>query len=743
MKKILGLLLILVCAIQLSAQKNKKKISESVPLVSIDTLLQSIPMTRQLFHIKIDDALENIDKLDGIANGKVEKFRDEETSNLINANILRRGKQLANYIENETFETENGPNNQTKIKYLRKVEDNLKLFYNDIYDGEADLVSYSKIMTTLQGIIIATKENNLAEYVKSNATMSMYYNRSLLESKPVILNSFIDSMCYKYPEAMEGRMKELAEFEGSGAIMAYIAKRNYLDLYKYAMTNGVERQIVLKSKDPLVIKLRELIYGTKIPLKALAFFKDYESGKKSLAEIDEMTSNPDAYYKSLVVKQIELGANTNYILKRDLTEEALRYVREINGLHDSSATVRFRSIQNLNAQELYYLSVLCNTEIYTSSFVKGTYALLLQKMKPQGGDEFLHSVGMDKFRTFIRMCANYNTLDTFLTTMKVDKRNEIMSSFVTGLGDQKDIDLEGSVDVADCFGSVNDPELLAFLQTEVKKEYEKNYLKNNKDGLIVYFILHTLFTSRQENADDSLFNATLTNTLSMQPINKMPFINLFDKEKGKVFEQVVFYGDKDGKDSYSNFLNFINKSGLYTIDATNPYYIKINSKTAKVPIEIYANKPLDEEGDKDVEAQSKLNTYLTNNNIAPSIMIHRGHSYHLQGTIDMMNDNNKVIILGSCGSYHNLSDILTRSEDAQMVSSKQTGTMHVTDPIIKLVNNSVMNGEDVNWVNIWSVLDKGFTNAASRDLFNDYVPPHKNLGALFLKAYKNLKAKEL
>lgn len=745
MKKIISLFLTIVVTFSVFAQRNKNKPVpvEKIPLQKIDTLLQPIPMTRSLFHMRIDDELEKIDYVDGKNDSKVEGYRDANTSYIINHSILRRGKQIANYIENETFNIENNINNQTKIRYLVKLKDNLRLFYDDIYDGDVDLNHYVDMMNNFEGIIIATKENKLEQYVKNNIGMGMYYNRGLLENNKPLLNVLIDSMCYKFPETMEPRMKELAEFEGSGAIMAYIAKRNHLDLYKYAMTNGVERSIVMKSKDPLVIKLRELIYGTKVPLKALAFFKDYESGKRTLAEIDQMTSNPDAYYKALVAKQIDLGTNNNYILNRDLKEQALEYVRVINGLHDEQPPIRFKMIENLNAAELFYLSVLCSEEIYTSSFTKGTYAKLLDKMQGVGGDEFLHSVKMDKFRTFIRMCANYNTLDTFLNTMKIDKRNEIMRDFVVGLGDRKQIDMEGAVDVADCFGSVNDTALLTFLQTEVRKEYEKNYLNNNKEGVVVYFILHTLFSSKQEGSDDSLFNATMTNTLNMQPINRMPFGNLLDKEKGKVFEQVVFYGDKDGKDSYGNFLGFINKSGLYTIDQSNPYYIKINTKNAKVPIEIYANKPLDEEGDKDVEAQNKLNEYLLQNNIFPSILVHRGHSYHLKGTIDMMNENNKVIILGSCGSYHNLSGILTRSEDAQMVSSKQTGTMSVNDPIITEVNASVMNGQDVNWVKIWDNLDKLFVTSASRDLFNDYVPPHKNLGALFLKAYKRINEKEL
>ena len=78
-----------------------------------------------------------------------------------------------------------------------------------------------------------------------------------------------------------------------------------------------------------------------------------------------------------------------------------------------------------------------------------------------------------------------------------------------------------------------------------------------------------------------------------------------------------------------------------------------------------------------------------------------------------------------------------------MVSSKQVGAMSINDPIIRQIDNAVMNGQDVNWVENWIQLDKLFKTPIERDLYNDYVPPHKNLGALFLKAFKSLKQNQL
>ena len=117
-------------------------------------------------------------------------------------------------------------------------------------------------------------------------------------------------------------------------------------------------------------------------------------------------------------------------------------------------------------------------------------------------------------------------------------------------------------------------------------------------------------------------------------------------------------------------------------------------------------------------------------------MIHRGHSYHLPGTLKYLKPDNKIVILGSCGGYHNLSTILGTSEDAHIVSSKQTGTMYVTEPIINAVQSRLLAGKDINWIEIWSEVDIQLKSPGLIDKFNDYVPPHKNMGALFLKAFK-------
>jgi hypothetical protein len=737
--RFLLIVVILFCAANASAQRNRNKANVApVDLRKIDTLLQPIPNKRSLFHLYIDDQLVLVDKLDGRYDGEVSNYRGPMIDGVITNDILRRAKSLSAFIENQKFNADEGVDHNTKVRYLRKVEFNLKDFYSDMYDGSVEINLYKNMFEILEGIIIANKEGKLKEYAESNADMGLYVNRSLIEDKPELMNILINAMCNKYPALMEDKLYEIAQYDGACNVMANIAKRDIGRVYSAATSTNFEHNIVAKCQDPLVKGIYEL--STKTPnefkTRALVFLNDYVKGKRTINDIQNIISNDENYYKSLVqLRQDESISDKNKINK-DLRFEAYKYVRTINDLHDvDDLSVRFKALENFTAQELYYMPILCSDEMYTSSFTKGIFRLIKEKMQVSG-DQYLASLKEDRFRTFIRICANYNTLDTFLATMPAQQGIDLMDKFVSNLGANNPIDLEGSTDVADAIGSINNMSIIDNLQDKVREEYESNYLKSNKEGLSVYFILYTLLNSKYENYDDSTFDAILTSKLRMQPINKMPFARMVSEGSNAVYEQMFFYGDKDGQDSYNNFKGFVNKFTNLKLDESNKYWTKISAIDSKVPFEIYANKPLKEPEDE--EAQKQLNEHLIANNINPSIIVHRGHSYHLPTTLSYLTNDNKVIILGSCGGYQNLSTILGRSEDAQIVSTKQVGTMHVTDPILREVHASVMNGQEINWTTIWNKLDKEMTSVTARDFFNDYVPPHKNLGALFLKAYKTL-----
>ena len=251
----------------------------------------------------------------------------------------------------------------------------------------------------------------------------------------------------------------------------------------------------------------------------------------------------------------------------------------------------------------------------------------------------------------------------------------------------------------------------------------------NAKGIIVYGLLSTIFNSA-ENSE------SLNNDVKdlIPPITYVPYASL-KNDKDEVIEHVFFYGDKDGMGAYANYIrNFSNAKWKMV---QNEHWATITSTGANKVV-IYANRPLPEEEGLDEIAQKKLAAYLTENSISPTVIIHRGHSYFLPTTLEYLSPSIKIVMLGSCGGYHNLAKVLNVAQDAHIISSKQVGALNVNMPIINAIDNQLLAGKDVNWIETWSGLTKYFAarGAGERDLFSDYIPPNKNLGAIFIKAYR-------
>jgi hypothetical protein len=686
-----------------------------------NSLWEPIPINRQLSHDKIDRLQKSADEFDEKLDGKIILINNKKGSEMLTESIIKKVDQLQLIIENLPLD------HWAKVKYLMYLEEDLKQYYNDMTSSKANPLYYENLINNFE-VIFKKQQNNepIVDYINANFTRSIYGSIHMFKEDRPALEAVYNNMVRLYPDEMMTRFYEFSDKEAAVTLMSLIAPLKPNLILTYATSTSFERNIVRKSNDSLIKAIVNIADNAKKPLRAIVFLEDLKSGKKTLSEVNTITQENALYYKHLILQRLIPNNVAKKILDRECKEQALEYVRTMNELHDAQDPVRFKCIEPLSAKEIYFLMVLCSDEIYTSTFV-GSFNRMMTKMAPLKGDVFLQELEMDKFRTFIRMCAGYNKLSQYLASIDEPNRNTLMATFVHNIDKNKETDLEDAVDVADAIGSIQDDNLIDYLLSELKKDYERTYVSNNKRGLIIYFLLHTLTVSiinPEQTSED------LQTELKIPPIAFVPIKNILN-DSGRVVEQVYFYGDEDGKSSYNSFISNYKPEDWKIVK--NDKWVTITSLKGK-PITVYANLPLDEPEDE--ESQRLLVKHLEENNIKPSIVIHRGHSYHLPGTLKYLNQDNKIIILGSCGGYHNLSTILGSSEDAHIISSKQTGTMYVTDPIIRLVQERILAGKDINWIEIWTELATQMKTPGLMDKFNDYVPPHKNMGALFLKAFK-------
>jgi hypothetical protein len=547
-------------------------------------------------------------------------------------------------------------------------------------------------------------------------------------------NMLVMKYSLAYPSRTFQILRENPEVPFRDSLIRIAAYKYPNLLYDYAAANNKLGYAIRKIDDPLIKTVSQIATSGGSGQMYFPFIDNIMNGKQTLESIDSVKNDEVKYYKLLVKTRIDymdrlLNKDTLYgmaALDYQLRKKASEYfIKTINALHEESDPVRFRILNQLTAQELYYLAVFSESEIYTSSYTRGVYPYMMQKIANRG-DSLLLSVSFDKFKKFIRLAAGFNTLSHFLSTFPDKGQAErLMTAFVNGL--EKTNSLEDGVDIADSYASISETikPLAARMLENVKNNYERNLAENNQRGIIMYNLLYKLFQSA-----DSSAHIDLSKEFGIPPVYNVSYSALAGGDSSqRVVIQVFFYGDQDGKNIFQGYLRQFG-SGWKRNDTKQ--WVSFTSTKGK-PIMIFANKPLPEETDEDEEAQKALTSYLLDNGMEPSIIIHRGHSYYADYTIDKIQPSAKIVFLGSCGGYHLIHKVLQHAPDAHIIASKQIGKTVINQPFINLLMDKLQKGSNIEWIPFWKEFSRQVTD---KEGLEDYIPPHKNLGALFIKAYK-------
>lgn len=707
-----------------------------------------VAQDRMLFHDKVDQAQQQLYQLgpEGKKDSLIRLSKDEAVNSAVTDAFSRRIDQLQRQVEFDST-----LNTNSKKRYLRGMADLLQNFAKSwkareinaalapaLVDAYTHAMALDKKGQSIEPVITGNPYEigkivvDCFGFPSENAGVKpsrLYLTRVYCEMHPGLILNYLSS----HPGL---------PFEDSLIMVA--GRHNVRQLYDFAAASGELGAHIRNNPDSLVHTVA-MLANSKSGQLYFPFLDNLVRKKITVEDIDKVKDDNLNYYRLLVRTRldyaqrvlpplrdtpIEMNALTEMLEKKGKQV----FVGEINALHTvDNPAVRFKILDPLTPEELYYLVVLSEDEIYTSSYL-GVYDRIFQRMKAPRGDSLLLAVHGDYFRKFIKMAAAYNKLEHFLGTMDKQNAATVMKSFVIHLENANE---EEAVDVADSYSSIveKNAALARFILNEVSWNYDKNVAAGNKKGVIIYNLLQTLFQSA-----DTAKHIDVSAMLGIPPIYTVDHSSLTD-DSGRVIQQVFFYGDKD-KDGQNSFIDFMslfrpkpNTRPEWKI-AENPQWVTITSTRGK-PVIIYANKPLLGDDDPDAKAQKALSDYMFDHHLKPTIVIHRGHSYHVKYTIEQMPATARIVVLGSCGGYNNLSEVLKISEDAHIISSKQVGTKTVNEPILQAMNRTLVEGKDIEWLPMWKQLEAGFTrDPAAKEKFDDYIPPYKNLGAIFIKAYR-------
>ena len=713
-------------------------------LASPDSVV--IPLNRQLFHDRIDNEQSLLDKEDGKIDGMIRVAANEAVNLQVTDALLRRLNEYQYSVEtNDSIVS-----NNEKIRQLNFIEVFSRNFRISWRQKKVDPSLAPLLVDVFYQAWIANRQG--ASILPFIASMSYEAGVVLTEVFPQNIgykesrNLLFIKYCHLHPEKILTLIGPYSNEAFADSLIVVACKNDPEQLYNYAnSTKSLEGKLIQRNTNPLVktiVQLSKLdnallyypfldnLLTNKITVGAIKkIIGDGEMKMDSIGYFKLLVKTEKEYYYRLgVMKDTPIAMFGENGLRKMLQRKAIKhFITPINNLHEqNNLNIRMRAIDPLSAEELYYVIVMGENDIYTSSY-KHSFTRLLQRMgtRPRG-DSLLLNVNMDFFKKFIKMAANFNQLDTFLKTMPVNNSATLMKAFVANLDDGNN--LEDAVDVADSYSSITDTLLLQNILKNVMANEQKRINQNNIKGKTIYGLLKTIFFSANNNSID------LTSQIGIPSIYSLDYKYIAD-DSSRVIEQVFFYGDEDGKMYFPQFINSFSPKE-WKINYQKEW-VEIKSLTGK-KVWIYANLPLNNDQNLDDTAQIHLAKYLAKNDLEPSVVVHRGHSYWLPRTLDRMVGGAKIIVLGSCGGYKNLNQIISTSPDAHIISTKEIGKGDINRPILNYLNQSIASGKKLVWKDMWASLTKlfyGDNNKGMRESWDDYIPPYKNLGAIFIKAY--------
>ncbi|HSC36440.1 MAG TPA: hypothetical protein VLD19_01165, partial [Chitinophagaceae bacterium] len=612
---------------------------------------------RILFHDKVDQQQERLKGLDGKKDDAITLSSDETINGQIYYSLITRVDQLQEKIESDSVFSGQG-----KVKYIRALEAMLAGYNNHVLKRDFPATLAPELVDAFEEAMRLDIKGESIEPVVRAHTYGVgkilvecftFFpeNKGVSPSRPLLVEKYLEL----HPAEILTVLKNNIDLPSADSLIKVAAHSNPNKFYDYAAAGDPLAARIRSLQDPFVHTIARMATSRSGRLY-FPFIDLLIHDKITLDDIDKVKDDNLAYFKLLVKTRIEFAGRMMMPLKdtpmemqsltRMLATKAKQaFIREINGLHDQPDPIRFKSLEPLSPQELYYLCVVSEDEIYTSSYL-GVYKRIFERMQHPRGDSLIMSVNADYFRKFIKMAAAYNTLDTLLKSMPGDNSTTLMKAFISKIEATTSINnVEDAVDVADSYSSIveKNPGLAEYMRQEAAINYQRCAGNNDKNGMVVYRLEKALFESA-----DTTSKIDLSKELGIAPIYTVDYKSLVD-DSGRVIQQVFFYGDedKDGQNSYANFKALFANRADWTM-AENSDWLTIKSKRGK-PVWIFANKPLYGETDPDEEACRKLNAWLEAKHLKPTIFIHRGHSYHVNSTLSKLQPSARIVILGSCG----------------------------------------------------------------------------------------------
>ena len=674
-----------------------------------------------------------------MVNAEQQQFRDFLTIATIDPNIKKELQKFAindvNHLQNNLQYFASAPR-EKRVKAIRSLTYFMKEIQTQLANEKIDQYKIPRLLKSYKEILNDLLSKRFENVEKDFRNLSWKSSQLLanafweFDDRKQISGLSVYKRVVETPQYIFSFLQSNPGFFYTDSLVMFMATNYPADLVNYLQAQNNTTATIRNNKNILIQQLVSFS-SNSLGGELAPFAEQMANNELTSDEILEKRKKVSDYFMLLVdqvmkneQKQLDGGDPRSQTgLKNALAEKSLDfYVTKINDQHTAADAVRFQSVQNLRPQDLYYIIVSSDEEMYTSTYL-GLYKRLMEHYK-QSADSLFMLVNYDEFRKFMRIAATYNTLTDLLHRMPAEKSKDLVHLFISDIGEEGDA-VSSASDIADAFISFSkDSSFNEMLKDELADGVKKSKRNNLYQSQRLYSILERIY--------DLVNNDQPTSDISANYKN-IPYSSLKDKQ-GNITALVLFYGDEDGKNSFRSFMNVFKDKAQWKVESHDSWVFISSLQNSS--INLFANQPLNNDDGSNLVAQEALFNSLEKNSIEPSILIHRGHSYHLPNTLKYLQPYTKLAILGSCGGYKNIQKIMDINPDVHIIASKQTGTMTVNDPLLKQLYNYLNESKNLDWVTFWNELNDSFKkDAAAAKLFEEYIPPYKNLSSFVVRLY--------
>ena len=461
-----------------------------------------------------------------------------------------------------------------------------------------------------------------------------------------------------------------------------------------------------QSPSPEIQLLARLATSASLSLqvksRAAVFYRQVAAGTLTFAQAVESSSG-SRYFSALADLRISTSG-----------PEAALYDRVL----ENYAEVLFRfdgfspELKQLSARDLYLLLTYGRTEEDDKLFTTIFDRLLLPKLKSTPPTKLLDEVHNLNLRRFLVSAIAHHRLEPL---------SELLPRAMRGI-ERADRPLEETVAAAEIVNAVQNPVRLRQLRDVVNSEYNSARISRPLYGLLAAAIARKLAPDELASEylryfkDDGVLDAAALFTSAATCI-----------------QQHFFYDDVDAAESFESFKQTYARDPAWQWQDQGWYIHVTGTGPTARRIEIYANVPHSTNSKDTDDRRHAMAKMMASQGLLPTVVVHRGHTWYVEQTLQYLQPGARLVYLGSCRGIESTYSVISLAKRAQIIASTGIGTLWVNDPLLKAINDELLQGAPtLDWNRFWLKQDALLKHNPA---FRDYLPPPRNASAIMLAAY--------